>query len=71
MTEKTETWFDELSPEHEKLLRALRHLILSASDEVREELKWGQPCYSINKLFCYLQKAKKACNYRISARCRP
>jgi hypothetical protein len=25
---------------------------------ITEEIKWGQPCYSKNKLFCYLQKSK-------------
>jgi len=28
-------------------------------EQFDEEIKWGQPCYSIKKLVCYIQKAKK------------
>lgn len=59
MADEIESWFGNLPQPHKKLLEPLRQLILSANDEIREELKWGQPCYSLNSLFCYLQKAKK------------
>lgn len=59
MADEIGSWFDNLPQAHKKLLEPLRQTILSADDEVREELKWGQPCYSVNKLLCYLQKAKE------------
>ena len=58
MKEKINDWFNNLSDPHHLMLLELRQLILETDKQFFEEIKWGQPCYSINKLVCYLQKAK-------------
>lgn len=57
MNENVETWFEMLTPSQRSLLEELRRLILVAEPQIVEELKWNQPCYTRNGLFCYLQKA--------------
>ena len=59
MNEKVEDWFNKLSEPQRLKLDELRQLILENDRQFTEEIKWGQPCYSINKLVCYLQKAKE------------
>lgn len=54
----TDTWFAALDPAQHEILADLRALILATDDNIEETLKWGQPCYTQNGLFCYLQKAK-------------
>ena len=58
MNQNIEGWFAKLSDSQRPLLLKLRELILETSGGITEEIKWGQPCYSKNKLFCYLQKSK-------------
>lgn len=38
-------------------LQELRAIILALAPDASETLKWGQPCYSRQALFCYLQRA--------------
>jgi len=59
MNEKVSEWFNNLSEAQHLKLIELRELILETDGQFSENIKWGQPCYSINKLVCYLQKAKK------------
>jgi len=58
MTNTVDTWFDELAEPQGRLLSELRELIHDTDSGFVETLKWGQPCYSLNHLVCYLQKAK-------------
>lgn len=58
MTSEADIWFDSLRKEQSVIACELRNLIQSADPGIVEELKWKQPCYSINRMFCYLQKAK-------------
>lgn len=51
-------WFEELAKDQQTQLLMLRALILKADSAVVEELKWGQPCYKLNKHFAFVQKAK-------------
>jgi hypothetical protein len=54
-----EAWFDGASETVRVRLAELRDLILEAVPEVREEIKWGRPCYSVGGvLFCYLQASR-------------
>ena len=62
MLKHPQDWFDQLTNEQNPPLKHLRKLILTASPNFREELKWDQPCYSINALTCYLSKAKSHVN---------
>lgn len=53
-----DNWFVDLTASQRVPLESLRSMILGAHAEIVEEFKWGQPCYSCNRLFCYLKKAK-------------
>lgn len=59
MAKSVTDWIEEGEDWQQQLLRKLRALIRSAVPDAQEALKWGQPCYSRNGLFCYLQRAKQ------------
>ncbi len=58
MEKNVEAWFDTSSNEQKPILLKLRELVLATDENFAETIKWGQPCYSLNSLVCYLQKAK-------------
>lgn len=58
MTKSVMDWIDETEDWQKTLLLELRGIIKTAAPDAEEALKWGQPCYSRNSLFCYLQRAK-------------
>ena len=58
MAKSVMDWVDECEDWQKVGILRLRQIILTTVPDAREELKWGQPCYSRNKLFCYLQRAK-------------
>jgi len=45
------------SPRRE-IAQALRGIIREAAPEVSEAIKWGQPTYELNGMFCYFVAAK-------------
>lgn len=58
MTKAVDDWIQGApEPQRVQLVR-LRHIILRVAPDAVETLKWGQPCYARNALFCYLQRAK-------------
>ena len=59
MNDRVKDWFDKLSEPQRLKLDELRQLILESDRQFTEEIKWGQPCYAINNLVCYLQKSKE------------
>lgn len=59
MKNNVDDWFGALNDNQAPILRDLRRIILNTDQRIVEELKWGQPCYSLGSLFCYLQKAKR------------
>lgn len=59
MSTSNDDWFSTLSEDQRSVLLELRRLILSTDERLVETIKWGQPCYSLNGLVCYLQKAKR------------
>ena len=59
MTKSVMDWIDETEDWQKTLLLELRSIIQTAAPDAEEALKWGQPCYSRNSLFCYLQRAKQ------------
>lgn len=59
MTADVENWFSVLTPEQAAIANDLRSMIRSKDDALREELKWGQPCYSRKSMIFYIQKSKK------------
>lgn len=58
MSTEVEDWFATLPDEQRETALILRELVRSSDGRIREELKWKQPCYSINSMVCYLQKAR-------------
>jgi hypothetical protein len=58
LKKKVEKWFSALPDEQRNMLTELQQLVLSQHNNFKEEIKWGQPCYSLNKLVCYLAKYK-------------
>jgi hypothetical protein len=59
MSDAVEIWFGNLAPEHAAIAQELRSLILSCDGALREELKWGQPCYSLSSMVFYIQKSRR------------
>ena len=58
MSTTVDQWIS-IAPEAQRAqLNELRALILAIAPDATEALKWGQPCYTRNGLFCYLQRAK-------------
>jgi hypothetical protein len=51
-------WIREAPESQRDQLRRLREIIRAEAPDATETLKWGQPCYERNALFCYLQRAK-------------
>jgi len=58
MGKTIEEWFDEASARQKAQLLQLRSIVMATVPDAVETLKWGQPCYSRNSLFCYLQRSK-------------
>jgi hypothetical protein len=58
MGKTIEEWFDEAGARQKAQLLVLRSIIMATVPDAVEALKWGQPCYSRNGLFCYLQRSK-------------
>lgn len=59
MAATADQWFDGLDPAQRRIAEALRDLVLAASPDLTEAVKWGQPCYSRGtRMVCYIQKAK-------------
>lgn len=59
MAKSVTDWIDESEDWQRRMLLELRTLIKTTVPDAEETLKWGQPCYSRNGLFCYLQRAKQ------------
>ena len=57
---EAQSWFTSLKPEQRPIADKLRQLILAADDRFLEEIKWGRPCYKLNRHVCYLHKSKSA-----------
>lgn len=56
-------YFEKLTPVIAETGLRLRQLILSASDELVESLKWGMPNYTYHGVCVYLQAAKAHINF--------
>ena len=55
-------YIDGLSGEIQEISQKLRATIFEVVPEAMEELKWGVPCYSKTKSFCYFKATKKHVN---------
>lgn len=58
MSSQIDEWIGQAPASQQAQLRELRAIVLALAPEATEALKWGQPCYKRNALFCYLQRAR-------------
>lgn len=58
MSRTVDEWIAAAPASQQAQLQQLRAIIMSVAPDAIEALKWGQPCYARNALFCYLQYAK-------------
>jgi hypothetical protein len=58
MNADLERWYADLEKDQRELAVKLRALIIGQAVNLREELKWSQPCFYGNSMVCYIQKAK-------------
>ena len=58
MSSDVDSWLMSAADQQRPQLVTLREIILSSHPGITESLKWKQPCYALNGLFCYLQRAK-------------
>ena len=61
-TTSVEAFIRQAAPAVRPVLRDLRKLIREALPEAREEIKWGRPVYSLNRIVCYLATAEGHAN---------
>lgn len=58
MSKSPDDWFAALPDDQRPLLEELRRLLLATNGDFEEAIKWGQPCYSLDSLVCFLNKRK-------------
>ncbi|RDW19400.1 DUF1801 domain-containing protein [Oceanobacillus chungangensis] len=61
-SDKVDQLIEALPENIEEITTCLRNLIFAASENFKEEVKWGMPSYSENGNVCYLQPSKKHVN---------
>ena len=59
---QVDQYINELSGEIQEISSKVRETIFEVIPDAVEELKWGMPCYSKAKSFCYIKAAKKHVN---------
>lgn len=59
MNPAIDEWFSDLTHEQREIAFQLRELVLTNGENLREELKWNQPCFYGSSMICYIQKAKR------------
>jgi hypothetical protein len=58
-------YFDNLDPPMQDISKELRRIALALLPEVKEELKWNVPTYSLSKNICSIMAHKKHVNLQI------
>lgn len=58
MTEPLDSWYSDLSDDQRAIAHQLRDLVMTRQPQLREEIKWNQPCFYGKSMVCYIQKAK-------------
>lgn len=61
-TAPVEAFIRQASPAVRPVLRDLQQLIREALPDASEEIKWGRPVYSLNRIVCYLAAAEDHAN---------
>lgn len=57
---EVESWLQRAPASQQTVLRELRAIILSSTDDVFEQFKWGRPWYSTEQgLICYLHSTSR------------
>jgi hypothetical protein len=60
-----EEYFDQLDSPIKEISMELRRIVLTFSPQLKEELKWNVPTYSMNKSICSIMAHKKHINLQI------
>lgn len=58
MTITTDSWYSELTNDQREIAFQLRQFINEQQPQLREEIKWSQPCFYGSSMVCYIQRAK-------------
>ena len=59
---KVDAYIAALSGDMKNICSDVRTIIFDVVPDVAEEFKWGQPCYGMDKTFCYIKAASKHVN---------
>ena len=62
---KTDDYFDKLDSPMQEISKELRKIVLAISPNIKEDIKWNVPTYSINKNICAIMAHKKHVNLQI------
>jgi hypothetical protein len=61
----TDDYFENLNSPIKEISIELRRIVTTFSPELKEEIKWGVPTYSINKNICSIIAHKRHVNFQI------
>lgn len=62
---KAEDYFNGLESPMKEISKELRRIVTTFSSELKEEIKWGVPTYSMKKNICSIIAHKKHVNFQI------
>jgi len=61
----TEEYIEKLNSPLKEVVKILRKIVTNYSSDIKEEIKWSVPTYSINKNICSIVAHKKHVNFQI------
>jgi hypothetical protein len=61
----TEEYIDKLDSPMKEISKELRRIVVAFSPQLKEEVKWNVPTYSMNKNICSIMAHKKHVNFQI------
>ncbi|MEE9338312.1 MAG: DUF1801 domain-containing protein [Methylococcaceae bacterium] len=60
-----EQYIGKLDSPLKEIVKELRKIVTNHSSDIKEEMKWNVPTYSINKNICSIMAHKKHVNFQI------
>ena len=64
-TMTAEQYVGKLDSPLKEIVKELRKIVMNHSSDIKEEMKWNVPTYSINKNICSIMAHKKHVNFQI------
>ena len=61
----TDEYVDKLDPPLKEIVNELRKIVTNYSSDIKEEIKWNVPTYSIHKNICSIMAHKEHVNFQI------